>query len=140
MIILAVDYGKARTGLAICDPGEMLASPIGTVPSYNEDKLLAEVCRTAQERRAELIVLGLPRNMDGSEGFSAQGVRAFGERVAEASGLPVDFFDERCTTMAAATYLNATDTRGKKRKAVIDTVAAVIILQDYLDSRKNRAQ
>ena len=134
MIILSVDYGKARTGLAICDPCEMLASPIGTVPSYNEDKLLAEVCSTAAERKAELIVLGLPRNMDGSEGFSAQGVRAFGDRVAEASGLQVDYFDERCTTMIAHSILNQTNTRGKKRKSVVDTLSAEIILQSYLDS------
>ena len=137
MIIIGVDYGKARTGVAVCDKGEILASPVETVPSYNEEALLDRLCVIAKEKKAELIVLGLPKNMDGSEGFSAQGVRAFGEKLKERSGLPLDYIDERCTTVQAIGFLNSSDVRGKKRKAVVDTVAATIFLQDYIDRRRS---
>ena len=83
------------------------------------------------------IVVGLPRNMDGSEGHRAERCRRFGEMLAERTGLPVAMSDERMTTMAASRYLNATDTTGKKRKAVIDTLSAQIILQNALDRMKN---
>ena len=102
MVILGVDLGKARTGVAVCDKSE------------------------------------LPRNMDGSEGESAQNARAFGAELAEKTGLPVDFSDERGTTITAHGFLNETNTRGKRRKATVDAVAATIILQDYLDYRRNR--
>ena len=83
--------------------------------------------------------MGLPKNMDGSEGDSAKGAREFAEKLAEMSGINVDMQDERGTTITAHNYLNFTDTRGKKRKNVVDTVAATIILEDYLNKRKNLA-
>lgn len=137
MIILSVDYGRARTGLAVCDKNEMLASPAGVITEYNMDKLAAKVTDAAREKKAELIVLGLPRNMDGSEGGSAQNVREFARMLGDLSGIEVVLRDERCTTVTAHNYLNMTDTRGKKRKAVVDSVAAVIILEDYLTFRRN---
>ncbi len=136
---MAVDLGLARTGLAISDPSETLASPLGTIPERKEDRLLQRVAACAAEQGAQAVVVGYPRNMDGSRGESARRAEAFAQSLEEVSGLPVTLWDERLTTVSAAGYLNQTDTRGKKRKAVIDTVAATIILQDYLESRRRKA-
>lgn len=138
MIILAVDLGKARTGLAVCDKGELLASPLGTIEEKHMEKVVEKVAVIAKERKAELIVVGLPKNMDGSEGESALNARAFAQKLQELCMLPVEMQDERGTTITAHNFLNTTDTRGKKRKRVVDTVAATIILEDYLNYRKNR--
>ena len=137
MKILAVDYGDSRTGLAVCDPGEVLATPLK--PQIEEKamaKVAARICEAAREQRAELIVVGLPRNMDGTEGESAKNAREIGALLEEAAGLPVAFVDERGTTVTAHGYLNDTNTRGKRRKAVVDAVAATVILQNYLDYRR----
>ena len=139
MKILAVDLGKARTGLAICDEREMLASPLKVIAERNQERLVEQVAAEAQENRVKMLVVGLPKNMDGSEGESAQNARAFAQRLEETSGLPVAMRDERGTTVSAHSYLNTTDTRGKKRKAVVDAVAATIILQEFLDYRKNHS-
>lgn len=138
MIILGVDLGKARTGIAVCDKSEMLASPVEVVKEHNRERLLQRVAGLAKERKAEMIVLGLPRNMDGSEGESAQNARLFGEEIGALTGLPVEFSDERGTTITAHGFLNETNTRGKKRKETVDAVAATIILQNYLDYRRNK--
>jgi putative Holliday junction resolvase len=137
MKILAVDLGRARTGLAICDEGELLASPLAVIREFNMDKLAQTIAQQAAETAAGCIVVGLPRNMNGSEGESAQNARAFADKLKELVDVPVEMRDERGTTITAHGYLNETDTRGKKRKAVIDAVAATIILQDYLDYRRN---
>lgn len=136
MRILAIDLGLARTGVAICDPGEMLASPVGTVQESDPDALLSRIVAVAAERRAEMVVVGLPRNMDGSCGESARRAEAFAEALRNETGLPVRLWDERMTTLTAIGYLNATDTRGKKRKAVIDTVSATVILENFLQYRR----
>lgn len=138
MIILSVDYGRARTGIAVCDSSETIASPVATIKEYDRERLAGKIAEICRERRAEEIVLGLPRNMDGSEGESAKNVREFADILREKTGLNVVLRDERMTTITAHSYLNATDTRGKKRKAVIDSVAAVIILEDYLSYRRNK--
>ena len=138
MKMLAVDLGLVRTGLAVSDPLEQLASPVGTVEERHPDRLLDKVAEAAREQGAETIVVGHPRNMDGSRGESAQRAEEFARRLEDQTGLPVVLWDERMTTMSAIGYLNETNTRGKKRKAVVDTVAATIILQDYLDFRRNR--
>ncbi len=135
--ILAVDLGKARTGLAVCDPDETLASPLKVLESYNQDKMLDRLMAIIREQQVEEVVIGHPLNMDGTCGESARNAQAFAQRVREKSGLNVVLQDERGTTITAAGYLNNTNTRGKKRKQVIDAVAATIILQDYLDYRKN---
>ncbi len=137
MIILSVDLGKARTGLAICDKTEMLASPLAQIHEKNIEHLIDKVANVAIAREVEMIVVGLPKNMDGSEGESAQDARDFASKLKEKTGLLVRMQDERGTTITAHKYLNATNTRGKKRKNVVDSVAATIILQNYLDS-KNR--
>lgn len=137
MIIVGVDLGHARTGLAVCDKGELLASPLGVIAQRDPEKLARQVAEAAQRAKAERLAVGLPRNMDGTEGDSARFAREMGERLKKASGLPVEFWDERGTTITAHGYLNETNTRGKKRKAVVDAVAAVIILEDFLRARRN---
>ena len=138
MKILAVDLGKARTGLAVCDEGEILASPVAVITQYNREKLAQEVAAKARELAVGELVVGLPRNMDGSEGESAQGAREFAAVLGELTGLPVVLRDERLTTVTAHGYLNDTNTRGKKRKAVVDAVAAVVILEEYLSFRRRQ--
>lgn len=138
MRILAVDLGLQRTGVAISDEREILASPIGTVTEHNRDRLLDKVAALAAEHRAEHLVVGHPRNMDGSRGESAVRAEEFAAALAERTDLPYTLWDERLTTVSAIGFLNETNTRGKKRKAVVDTVSAVIILQDFIDSRKNK--
>ena len=138
MIIMSVDLGKARTGIALCDKNEFLASPHTVIFEKSDKKLLEKVAQTARDTKAELIVTGLPKNMDGTEGESAKNARAFAEKLEELTGITTVMQDERGTTVTAHNYLNATNTRGKKRKNVVDAVAAVIILQDYLDSKKNK--
>ena len=138
MRILGIDYGEARTGLAVCDENEMIATVIGTVPERDKEKLADKITEVCQKEAIEKIVLGLPKNMDGSEGESAQAARAFGEMLKEKTELPLEFGDERGTTITAHGYLNNTDTRGKKRKNVVDAVAATIILEDYLRKRENQ--
>lgn len=138
MIIMSVDLGKARTGIAVCDKTEFLASPYTVIFEKSPVKLPEKVAEAAKACQAELIVVGLPKNMDGSEGESAQNARAFAEKLKELTGLDAVMQDERGTTVTAHNVLNVTNTRGKKRKNVVDTVAATIILQDYLDSRKQR--
>ena len=140
MIILGIDLGKARTGVAICDKGEVLASPLTVVTEYHREQLVEKLSALAKENKAELLAVGLPRNMDGSEGESAQNAREVGALLEEATGLPVEFVDERGTTITAHGYLNETNTRGKKRKAVVDAVAATVILEDCLRRRRNQRQ
>lgn len=140
MVILSVDLGKARTGIAVCDAGELLASPLTVIQEHNTERLLERIAALAKERGAQEIVMGLPRNMDGSEGESAQNARAFGAALQACIALPVAFSDERGTTITAHGYLNEANVRGKKRKSTVDAVAATIILQDYLDFRRNTAR
>lgn len=137
MIILAADLGHTRTGLALCGKEEMLAFPLKVVVQRDPDRLAEEIGAEAKAAGAELLALGLPRNMDGTEGDSARFAREMGEKLKELTGLPVAFVDERGTTITAHGYLNQTNTRGKKRRAVVDAVAAVVILEDFLQSRRN---
>ena len=138
MIIMSVDYGDVRTGVAVCDKNEILASPVTVITERNADILADKIIVLAQERRAELFVVGLPKNMDGSEGFRAEACREFAAMLSERSGLPTELYDERLTTVSAHNALNMTNTRGKKRKAVVDAVSAVMILEDYMASKKPR--
>lgn len=139
MIILSVDVGDVRTGVAVSDKSEGFAFPRGIITERRRDVLIEKLCQIAKAENAELIVVGHPKNMDGSVGFKAQECAAVAEKLQQASGIETVLWDERCTTVSAHTYLNYTDTRGKKRKEVVDTVAAVIILEDYMKFRKNQA-
>lgn len=138
MRIMAVDYGDARTGIALSDPAGLLASPVCVIHEYNAEKTLQKTAEQAKLCGAEEIVVGYPKNMNGTLGARAEKSEAFAKALSELTGLPVRLWDERCTTMSAAVYMNATDTRGKKRKNTIDAAAASIILQDYLDYIRNK--
>lgn len=138
MIIMSVDRGKARTGIAYSDKGETFAFPSKVITEYNSERLIEKIIESARLLKAEEIVVGLPRRTDGSLGDSAQECSALAEKLREKTGLPVTLYDERFTTVSAHTALNLTDTKGKKRKSVIDAVAAVMILEDYLKFRKNK--
>lgn len=140
MIIMSVDLGKARTGIAVSDSGESFAFPKKVINEYNTQKLITKICDSAKELSAELIVVGLPKNMDGSLGWRAEECQEIASQIKTESGLETVLWDERCTTVSAHTALNFTDTRGKKRKNVVDAVAAVIILEDYLTFRKNKKE
>lgn len=135
--LLGVDFGDTRTGVAVSDVSRFLASGIGYVSPGGIEKTADKIAELAREQRAVGIIVGLPRNMDGSEGFRAERCREFGEMLRERTGLPVVMMDERMTTMSASRYLNETNTRGAKRKGVIDTLSAQIILQNALDRLKN---
>ena len=137
--ILGVDFGDKRTGLAICDPSRIIASAIGVVSPGGIEKTALAVADVARERAVSAIVIGLPVNMDGSEGGRAARYRKFARLLDEAleETIPICLFDERMTTMTAARFLNETNTRGAKRKEVIDALSAQIILQNFIDKLKN---
>lgn len=129
--VLGVDYGEARTGLAVSDATRFLASGIGNVQGGGLEKTAERVLEAAREQGAVAVVLGLPVNMNGTEGPKAARIRELAALIERE--LPVYLMDERMTTMSAARYLNETNTRGKKRRGVIDTLSAQIILQNALD-------
>lgn len=134
--ILSVDFGDTRTGLAVSDIGRYLASGIGYVSPGGIVKTADKVAEVAGEQRASAVIVGLPKNMDGSEGFRAERVREFADLLRERLSIPVVMFDERMTTMAASRFLNETGTRGAKRKTVVDILSAQIILQNAIDRLK----
>lgn len=134
--LMAIDFGDTRTGLAVSDASRFLASGIGYVSPGGIDKTVEAVAEAAVENGAVALIVGLPVNMDGSEGGRAARCRKFARMLKESTGLAVAMFDERMTTMTASRYLNETNTRGKKRKGVIDTLSAQIILQNCLDRLK----
>ncbi|MBO5291070.1 MAG: Holliday junction resolvase RuvX [Clostridia bacterium] len=138
MVIISVDYGDKRTGIAICDKLEMLASPVCVITEWNQEVLAKKIVEIANEKKAEQIVVGLPKNMDGSMGFRSEACQALGTLIQSLTEIPVVYWDERLTTVSAHRILSENNVRGKKRKNVVDAVAADIILQDYIDSRKNR--
>jgi len=134
--LLGVDFGDTRTGLAVSDSSRLLASGIGYISPGGIEKTADAVANIAAEQGVSAIIVGLPVNMDGSEGSRAARCRKFAYMLSERTALKVAMFDERMTTMTAARYLNETGTRGKKRKTVIDTLSAQIILQNCLDRLK----
>ena len=137
MKIMSVDFGDSRTGLAVCDKSELLASPAGVIEEKNFERCIEKVAAAAKEHGAEEVVVGYPKNMNGTIGERAQKCELFAEKLSELVEVPVKLWDERSTTVSAHYYLNQTNTRGKKRKAVVDAVAATIILESYLGFRKN---
>ncbi|MDF2567521.1 MAG: hypothetical protein K0R90_977 [Oscillospiraceae bacterium] len=137
MKIMAVDLGDARTGLAVCDRTEFLASPVGVIEERNFNKIVEKVVFATKEYDVGAVVVGHPKNMDGSSGERAQKCEKFAQMLENILDIPVTLWDERSTTVMAHHYLNETNTRGEKRKKVIDAVAATIILESYLSFRKN---
>lgn len=134
--IMGIDYGDARTGVALSD---LLCSIVGSttvVPSRNTEKAIADIARIARENEVGQIVVGLPRNMDGSEGVRAELCREFAQLLHTATGLDVAMWDERWTTVEAHNILSQHNYHGQKRKNTVDAVAASLILEGYLNSLK----
>lgn len=133
---LGVDYGDKRTGLAECDISGLIAGGIGTISEGGMRKTAVRVAKEAEARSCKKIVIGLPKNMDGSEGPRADVIKAFRDILATLTDIPIDFYDERMTTMVAYRFLGETGTYGKKRKEAVDTLSAQIILQNYIDRER----
>ena len=136
MKIMGIDYGDARTGVAISDLLCTIVGSTAVVPSRNTEKAIADIVRMAKENNVSQIVVGLPKNMDGTEGSRAQLCREFAEKLREATGLPVDMWDERRTTVEAHNILSQHNYHGKKRKNTVDAVAASLILEGYMAFKK----
>ena len=136
MIIMSVDLGKARTGIAVSDGTMQFAFPKCVITEYNTEKLIDKICDKVAEYGAQRIVVGLPKNMDGTQGERAQECTDIANAIGEKSGVETLLWDERGTTVTAHNYLSMNDVRGKKRKQTVDAVAAVIILEDYMRSLK----
>ena len=137
MRIMGIDYGDSRVGIAMSDPLGLMAHGIKTLPNKVYKKMLEAVVDIAREYSVSKIVIGMPKNMDGTLGFRADITKDFANDLQnELPMAELVFQDERLTTVQASGFLNVTNTRGKSRKDVIDTVAAEIILQSYLDSIK----
>ncbi len=136
MRYMSVDYGDVRTGIAMSDPSAFLASALCVIRERNMKTLATKISELAKEHKVAEIVLGFPKNSDNTMGERSERTLALKAMLEEESGLNVVLRDERNTTLHASSLLNETNTRGKKRKEIIDAVSAVIILQDYLDSKK----
>lgn len=134
MRILSIDYGDSRVGLAVSDIMGWTAQGIKTIPNHGTKKLLSELEPVLREYLPEKIVIGLPKNMDGSSGFRVDATYKFADELKSIYNGEIVFWDERLSTVSASQILNTTNTRGKKRKNVIDTVSACIILEAYLES------
>ena len=138
MKIMGVDYGDARTGIAISDLMCTIVGSTCVVPSRNREKAIADIVRLAKDNMVGQIVVGLPRNMDGTEGPRAQLYRDFAAQVAQVTGLEPVLWDERRTTVDAHRILFDAGKNAKKRKKTVDAVAAALILEGYLDFRRIR--
>ena len=137
MRVMAIDYGDAHTGIAVSDPTGRMAGFATVIDSRKEDFVLAEIARYAKERQADTLVMGFPKNMDGTEGPRADLYRSFAAKVGETVGIFPVLWDERRTTIAAHDILTVTGNRGKQRKSKVDAVAATLILEGYLSFLRN---
>lgn len=140
MKIMAVDYGDARTGLAVCDRTETLASPIGQIEEKSMAKAAEKIIYASREFEVGMVVIGLPVNMDGTEGPRAKKSRKLGGIIENIIDIPVVYWDERNTTKSAEHLLSESGTFGKKRKEILDSVAATVILDSFLTHRRNNLE
>lgn len=136
MKIMSIDYGDVRTGIAISDIRGILASPLCVIKESYQPKLVDKIIELINENKIEKIVIGLPRNMDGSYGYRCDDCKSLGQAIGEKINIDIEFEDERLTTVMAHNILSDNNVRGTKRKQTVDAVSAVMILQSYLD--KNR--
>ncbi len=135
MRILGIDYGDARVGLALSDPLGWTAQALPALPGYRTEELLNGLEQVIRENGVERIVLGYPKNMNGTRGPRAELTEAFAEKLRQRFSLPVELWDERLTTVSAARVMNETNVRGQKRKQQIDSLSAVLILENYLNAQ-----
>ena len=135
MRYMGIDFGDARVGIALSDPLGMLSQRYTTLTNTGGKKLFEQISAIIEEKQVGHIVIGLPKNMDATEGFRAEATYAFAERLKTYTNVPISFWDERLTTVAAHGYLNELDVRGKKRKETVDAVSAELILEGFMQSR-----
>ena len=136
MRVMGIDYGDARVGVAVSDLLGLTAQGVGTIKNKGLNGLTEELKKLIDEYQPDTVVIGLPKNMDGSEGFRVEATYKFADRLGEVYDGRIDFIDERLTTMGAARFLDSTNTRGKKRKGIIDTVSACLILESWMAKNK----
>ena len=136
MKVMSIDYGDVRTGVALSDTRGILASPYCVINQRYQPKLVDEIVKIIKENKVDKIVIGLPRNMDGSYGYRCDECKDLGNALLEKINIEIVYEDERLTTVMAHNILSENNVRGKKRKETVDAVSAVMILQSYLD--KNR--
>lgn len=140
MRVMAIDYGDARTGVALSDPSGLLTGFTTVIHSRNRETVLAQLAALCKERGADRLVMGFPRNMDGTEGPRAALYREFAASLEDATGMPVRLWDERRTTVEAHQILSSQNYHGKKRKNTVDAVAASLILEGYLGYLRNHPE
>ena len=136
MVYVGIDFGDRRIGVARSDG--VLASAVGTVWINGMNDAVAKISEKIKELNADVVVIGLPKNMDSSEGFRAERTRRFGDAIKEATGIEPIYYDERLTTSLSYAYMNEGNMKSRKRRGVIDTMSAEIILQNYLDSPERK--
>lgn len=135
MKIMSIDYGDARTGIAFCDKKEIIASPYTVIKETYQPNLIKKISEIITNEKPEKIIIGLPRNMDGSYGYRCDECKQLAKALSDVCEIPIDFQDERLTTVMAHNVLSNNNVRGKKRKDVVDAVSAVMILQSYIDKK-----
>ena len=140
MRIMAIDYGDAHTGVALSDPTGFLVGTTATINSWRQEVVVDRLARLIEEHRPEEVVLGFPRNMDGTDGRKADRYRELAARLEEAAGMKVILWDERRTTVAAHQILFNQGKDGRKRKKIVDAMAASLILENYLDYKRMRGE
>lgn len=138
MKILGIDYGDARTGLSISDATGLLAGSPSVIHEWNYDKLVDKLTAFIEQEKIEEIVLGHPKNMDGTVGARAQKCEALADTLKERTGVPVALWDERRTTVAAHDILHQAGKKSKQHRQTVDAVAASLILQGYLDFKRRQ--
>ena len=136
MKIMSIDYGDKRTGVAFCDVMEIIATPYKVITQSYQPKLIDELVSIINKEKPNKVIIGLPRNMDGSYGYRCDECKALGSELEKHIDIPVDYQDERLTTVMAHNALSDNNVRGKKRKETVDAVSAVMILQSYIDKNK----
>lgn len=133
---MSIDYGDVKTGIALSDIRGILASPLCVINESYQPKLVDKIIDLINENKVQKIVIGLPRNMDGSYGYRCDECKSLGDAIKEKIDIDIAFEDERLTTVMAHNILSDNNVRGAKRKQTVDAVSAVMILQSYLDSNK----
>ena len=136
MRVMGIDYGDARTGIAVSDAGGLIVGQTTVIHSWNREKTAEQIAALVKQHGVERLVMGLPRNMDGTEGARCTKSRRFAAKLAQVSGMPVALWDERRTTVSAAGILSGNNTFGADRKARIDSVSAAVILESFLNWRR----
>ena len=135
MRLMGIDYGDARVGIALSDPLMIMSQGYKTIQNDGTDALFEEIAAIIKEKEVTKIVIGLPKNMDNSQGFRTDATMEFAEKLKTFTDVAIDFSDERLTTVSAHGFLNEMNVRGKKRKGAVDTLSAALILETYMKKK-----